>query len=132
MLAHVYRLMLSLRTASPQPQHARQHAKTTWIHHVLDDLRWLRTVTKSFQDFPDPADSFHPWEQHIRRSITSWRRQLRAAQIGAAQAAARQAWAARAERIFFQCAREGGFPLPVSHPDHPLRAADRPPAQQYI
>ena len=45
-----------------------QKGKTSWLHHVTDDLVWLRGVCRQVSDLPDPRDDFSPWERKVQAS----------------------------------------------------------------
>ena len=92
-----------------------------WLHEVCEGLKWVQHVTVSLHDLPDPSQNLAPWERHARRSLPAWRKQLKHALEAHAAAASRLAMAVEAEQMFFQMVKQCGVPLPIIHPDHPLR-----------
>ena len=51
----------------------------SWLHHILDDLCWLRAHHHSVASLPLPSGDAGPWLQLVRRSSASWKALLRGA-----------------------------------------------------
>ena len=51
----------------------------SWLHHVLEELKWLHGVSKRLREYPDPQDDSSRWERRVLQSLPAWKRLLKEA-----------------------------------------------------